>query len=344
MTMQIPHSSRFTTIAICLAAIFIALSLAPPVHAFPSWQMHLEGIGDLAGMLDLQGGVTAEKARSISRWMDNPATRAGQSRNHMAGGGTLSVGNHRAQRHNPVRAARVFSGDGTVSPQTLNQARIHKLQDIASARGVETGRAMVDGHRVTPAMQRKAQAILRHIRRFRRLPPEHRLPAWLDNSGPQIGRSVRGGALHSRSTVASNARQATTQAGRFSGVKAVARRSAVPVLVAVVAYEAYGTETAYANGELSASQRTARHVATGSSVAGGIGGAKAGAAGGAAVGTLICPGIGTAIGGVIGGLAGGVGGYAATRTVAEQAGESWSTRTDAEDEILRRQRLDAYGY
>lgn len=281
---------------------------------------HVQGTGELGGMDDLrgtlprQGGIgdmARRRIESISRWMDNPATRIGETRNRMAGGESLSPWNHRAQRHNPERVAKAFAGRGQPDPAVRNVARVHKLQDIA------TGRAPTDGHVITPNMRRNARNILKRIRTYRRLPPDNLLPTWVDQSGPGILRTRQAGpstpaasapcttmrSASGRPTVGAAVRPSS----KFATAARITGRAAGPVLVTgSMAYEAYRVEQAYSAGQLTGAQRTAHHGVSVTATACGWAGAVAGGKGGAAIGTLICPGIGTAVGGAVGSLVGGI--------------------------------------
>jgi hypothetical protein len=287
---------------------------------------HLAGEEGLGGILDLlgtppaQGGIgdmPVEKAKSITSWMDNPSTRIGQTQNHMAGDEILSPSNHRAQRHNPEKVGRVFSGNGTVDKASRNVARVHKIQDVV------TGRAPTDGHPITPAMKKEATAILTGVRETGRLPPASKLPVWVDKSG--VPAYYLPGPFP------------RPFPSPFPPKKIpLSSKVAGPVVVTIATtFEVCKTEQEFAQGRLTEAQRDAQHTVTGISTATGL----AGAAGGAAIGTLILPGPGTVIGGIIGGLVG----QGGTMVVADPIAADWARAKDAERAEMDDLWISAYG-
>lgn len=98
------------------------------------------------------------------------------------------------------------------------------------------------------------------------------------------------GISKSASQVAKSTAKTASKAGVIKGVSKVAGRAALPVALALEAYDIYKAKD---------------KVKATAKAGGGLGGAALGAKAGAAVGTMILPGIGT----VVGGLIGGAGGY-----------------------------------
>lgn len=295
-------------------------AMSAPEHLFGNDT--LGGLRDLRGTTPSAGGVgdkTADWLESLDDWMDNPATKPGAYTNRKAGGRILAPANHGALRHNPLAVARVYSGNGTIDPQALNAARLHKIQDIAH------NSMPVDGWEITPARRRSAQDMLAHVKTHGRLPVK--LPQWVDESGPLITRGGRmaanvsddaaraaGRAAASSSddvarTVARTAGSSADDAGRGIGyvlVKkgAVVSKVAVPLAVAVqiglAGHDIYRTEADFAAGRITEAERFRRHSRQGASLAGGTAGAIAGGA----LATLVpIPGA-TIVGVVVGSVAG----------------------------------------
>jgi hypothetical protein len=191
-TETIPSLSQGKTGQQLLYALFTCLILfsMQSVNAMPM-ASHINGLDDLGGMKDLigtpvsEGGVgsmTIDRIRSISGWMDNPASKTGQYRNWYDGGNLVSPSNHNALRHNPENVAKVFSGKkGIINEGDLNAARMHKIQDVAH------NTQPVDGWKITPQMREEAQEMLRHVDQNGSLPEKR--PIWVDKSGPLIRNS-----------------------------------------------------------------------------------------------------------------------------------------------------------
>ncbi|MDW8077931.1 MAG: hypothetical protein RMJ16_03480 [Thermoguttaceae bacterium] len=97
----------------------------------------------------------------------------------------------------------------------------------------------------------------------------------------------------------------------------------VVVSVAGFAQEAYAVEQEYADGVITAEERSQRHAENAAGLAGGWAGSfvggYAGAAAGALVGSFVCPGVGTVAGAWVGGLLGGIAGYHVGDTAGRQA-------------------------
>jgi hypothetical protein len=169
----------------CYAGLFICLTLAQPISANAmAMANHINGLGDLGGMADLigtpanQGGagiMTIDELFRVSQWMDDPALKAGQYKNQLAGGGLLCPANHNWLRHNPSKVAKVFSGDGSVDAAVRNAAAAHKIQDVAY------NSRPVDGVEITSKNRSEARKILRHVKENGKLPDK--LPRWVDERG-----------------------------------------------------------------------------------------------------------------------------------------------------------------
>ena len=155
---------------------YLALLITSVSYAMPGVQ-HDRGASLLRGTAVERGGISEmsmERLRSIGGWIDNPATKTGQY-NLGSTGRPISPWNHNQIRHNPIRIARVFSGNGTVDPAALNVARLHKIQDMA------VNSRPIDGWKITASRQTKANEILRFVERNGRLPKN--LPTWVDKTG-----------------------------------------------------------------------------------------------------------------------------------------------------------------
>lgn len=343
--------------------------MSTPMYVWSMAQsQHQMGMGDLGGIRDLigspasQGGIgdmPIQRIESINRWMDNPATRTGQMKNQMAGGETLTPRNHRFQRHNPAKVANAFAGRGTPDPSVMNVARLHKIQDVA------IGTSAVDGHPITPAMKKQAETILRYVRRYKLLPQEHRLPAWVDDAGPLMRGGKAGPTTAAlKSSPAAAASRVGLKAGSANGAHfvhnphprtsggrfphprntspvarprqlPVAARIAGPVIVtALMAREAYKTETAYVDGAISSEERTVLHGVTVAATSCGYGGAIAGAKAGALGGSVFGP-AGTVIGGVAGGVVGGLMAAYGGQYVAGAVGDQWMDGQHDQQEIYQ---------
>lgn len=273
-------------------------------------QGHMYGVNELGGAKDLigvpagQGGagnMTQEKMESIHAWMDNPARKTGQYRNHKAGGALVHPSNHGNLRHNPSAVARVWSGNGTEDLAVKNVARLHKIQDMYH------NSAPVDGWRPTAELKNEAKDLLLDVGHYKKLP--ERLPPWVDMQGKLITGKEAQKPLMSAGKAVSKGKGATVTRGL--GRAAVVVGVGVEACATVKRIQA--TEEAYAEGLLSAQERGVRHAeAVGGAIGGTIGGyagATVGAVGGAAAGSFAGP-AGTAGGGVGGGIAGGMaGGY-----------------------------------
>lgn len=308
-------------------------------------------------------GISREKVKAISDWIDNPTQKTGQYRvNSLDGQPKVTPSNHQNIRHNPVRAAKALSGTGSVDPAVLNQTRLHKIADVAASKA-----NAVDGWELTPKMKKQAQKILKYVEKHKRLPK--RLPPWLDPSGPLLnlddaakagsaaaksgskavqttddaaraGSKVASGADDAARAAGETAEQAGKVAGKLGKVAGKAAKIAGPVALVIEGgirgKQAYDTEQDYKNGEITNEKRIKNHSRNGGQLVGGTGGAAGGAWGGAAIGTAVCPGVGTVIGGVVGGIAGGLGGDKLGGMAGEAGAEAWISR-----EEIKRKAIDA---
>ncbi len=119
------------------------------------------------------GSMSLQKLDSVNKWMDYPSTQTGEY-TVSSTGRPVNPRTHGNLRHNPIRTAKALSGNGQVSQETLNAARMHKVSDVAH------NKALVDGWEITPEMKKQALAIEDHVSKDGRLP--EKLPEWVDKS------------------------------------------------------------------------------------------------------------------------------------------------------------------
>jgi hypothetical protein len=284
-------------------------------------------------------GLSPEKVRTVSDWMDNPTRKTGQYRlNGLEGSPKVTPWNHQHTRHNPIRVARALSGTREIDLATLNQARIHKIADISVTKG-----SGVDGWVVTDKMRKESSKILDFVEKNRRLP--EKLPQWVDESGP---------VLKQRAVPRGAGKQSIDVVTARPGTKVMSRclRKAGPVLASgFMVYDSYTVETAFVEGKLSEQERNVSHASNVAGVGGAVYGCKAGALlgakGGAAIGTVIAPGFGTAIGAGVGAIGGGLGGTFAGGWAAQKGVKSslgfYSNDAERDQEMSDDQFLDIYG-
>ncbi len=161
------------TVVLLAGLVFSDPVVAMPGAAHDSLAIKLMGTPAENGGI---GNMPVEKLQSINDWIDNPATRTGEFENHVTRS-PVHPNNHGHLRHNPNGVGQVFSGDGSVDPAARNVARLHKIADVAH------NHAGVDGYgKITAAMRREAQKILRYVEANGALPKN--LPAWVDEAGP----------------------------------------------------------------------------------------------------------------------------------------------------------------
>ena len=257
---------------------------------------HLKGTDELGGMAAIlgtpseaggAGDMSDAKMRSIGRWMDDPALKTGQYRNHLAGGKPVHPSNHNSLRHNPPKVGAVYSGNGTVDPGARNIARVHKIQDVFN------NSMPVDGWNITKKMRVEAEGILQHVRENQALP--EKLPAWVDERGP-LAKAPK--MLKNSGTLF--AIESAPKAG--VALKALGATATVAV-AALAAHEMETTEQMYDRSEIAAAQRGERHGQTVGAATLGCGGAWVGALMGSPAGP-----VGMLVGGIVGGACGSVGG------------------------------------
>ena len=73
-------------------------------------------------------GVPDGKINSVNKWMDQPANHIGKYKIKKTGK-LIVPETHRFIRHNPVKVAKVFSGNGTIDISAKNIAKIHVVVD-----------------------------------------------------------------------------------------------------------------------------------------------------------------------------------------------------------------------
>jgi hypothetical protein len=284
---------------------------------------HVESGLDLLQHAPEQGGskgMTPEKVKVIHDWMDVPANQTGEYINQKAGE-LLRPGNHGYLRHNPASVSRALSGTGEIDPTIMNQARLHKMQDIAH------NSSPVDGWEPTARLKKQAEQILRGVEKSGRLPGK--LPAWVDKSGSliikpsqaeagrrftsitefiepgripllddtELDRLRRSLAIPTERKAASQMCQVLCRTGRI--VERIAVPVAIGVEIVALGNRVREAERLYAAGQISDYDRGRRHYAAVGSSAGGSGGAILGGIAGSAFGLP-----GTIVGVVFGGVAG----------------------------------------
>jgi hypothetical protein len=253
------------------------------------------------GMMNI-GGMNSKLARTVTIWMDQPATKPGAYINHKAGSVPLSPSNHGALRHNPENVASALSGNGQVNPIIRDAARSHKIEDIFH------NKASVDGWKPTASRKEIAGRLIEFRNRNGRFP--QRLPAWVDRSGPGIvGRNTANGKRFFPS--ATGEAQWNILGKNWSRtVGRAAPAIAIAIGAGIATYEAHTAHREFMEGlieyeELLMREREAMFGATG----GTVGVLLGGACGGAVTANPI---------GVIGGaIAGGAAGEKAGRWVAK---------------------------
>jgi broad specificity phosphatase PhoE len=269
-------------------------------------------------------GLSESQVRAISEWMDNPTQNIGKQRiQGLEEKPKVTPGNHQHLRHNPERAARALSGTRTINPAVLNQARVHKIADVAVSKA-----SGVDGWELTPKMKKQAQNLIQYIEKHKRLPT--RLPTWVDASGPLLtdralaqaasaankgaksGVIVADDVLRSSVEAAEQTSKLMTVTKGAGKVAKVAGPIALVIEAGVRGKSAYDTEQDYERGDISDDERVIRHARNGGQLAGGVAGAAGGAWAGAAAGACTGPAapVCVPVFAVAGGIAGGLGGDA----------------------------------
>lgn len=242
---------------------------------------HIEGMRWL-------NGTDEKTAKSVTSWMDKPATQTGEYLNQKAGGVPVHPTNHNALRHNPVNVAKALSGDGTVAPEKLNPARVHKLQDI------KANKMPVDGWDIKPSMKVDSEKILNYLADNGKLP--EKLPNWVDESGPLL-----------KEASGKTAAKTTGPIAKSTGVAVLKTAGkAVPFVapafpVAIAAWELNSANECYAKGEISEEELEALQIEIIWGNIAGSGGAWGGGFTGGLLGTTLGPlgTIGFGIGGSI---------------------------------------------
>jgi hypothetical protein len=165
-----------------LLTILLLIMMTPFAQAMPG-PSHDALARRLLGTPASRGGsqgLSEEMVRTISGWMDNPTSKTGEFRlSGLEGNPKVTPNNHQHIRHNPVSVAKALSGNGTVDPRILNQARLHKIGDVAVNRA-----SGVDGWTITPKMRKQAKKMVSYVEKHNRLPKK--LPPWVDESGDLI--------------------------------------------------------------------------------------------------------------------------------------------------------------